>query len=102
MQFIRLMGEIREALKARDFRTALAKFIELLQLFQGSAPEGQFKLLATGDVTFKGQQVDDAVAELDAFCADYEGKSIAASDGELLKKVGQIAVKLLPILLAGL
>ena len=103
MKFIQLLREIAAAIKAQNASLALDKLIELLQLFRGTPTEGQFKLLGAAGAIHTFSSNDDAVKELEAFCAEHDGKSFTAADtGELLKQVAAIVTKLLPLILAGL
>lgn len=98
MAYLRLIREIAAAFKAKDYKLALQKLAELLTLIAGTPvlinpqfPDGM-----------RAESADAVLAEIDAFVAANEQGDGLQADGELLRKIVALIVKILPYILAGL
>lgn len=103
MQLVLLLRELAAALRAGDYKLAFKKFVELLNLISSTIPspnpipDGEFSSQSFGSLS-----AASAADELEALAKQLESEPSAQANGEILKKIAAIIVKLLPLLLAGL
>lgn len=102
MQYLKLILSIAAALRAKDFQEAARQFIALLTLIAGNPPPTPIHpaFQAAG---LQSAEVERIADELEAFAREYEDRGDGLwADGEFLRKLFSLVVKLLPYILAGL
>lgn len=102
MQYLRLILSVAAALRAQDYQQAAREFIALLTLIAGNAPPTPIQPVFSA-AGLQSADVERIADELEAFAREYkdDGEGLRAN-GEFLKKLFDLVVKLLPYILAGL
>lgn len=102
MQYLKLILSIAAALRAQDYRRAAQEFIALLTLVAGNPPPAPVHPVFPMD-GLQAVGVEQVAAELESFAREYEARGDGLhANGEFLKKLFDLIVKVLPYILAGL
>lgn len=115
MPLITLIRELAAAIRAGNWKLVAEKFAEIIRLIGGVLPSPNPVALndlihaareAAAMGTSDAQRAGNVADQLDALATEMEGQgedgTKAMANGELVKKLFQLIVKLLPLLLAGL